>query len=713
MDIPNENAIESESEPMDDDIESSNEPAPPPNTSRYWAAKDTEQCVSEAWSKIEKFYSVIRASRLLDLYRNAYWNRYSGGRSGGNLGIMGENGELTGIEVNHYSNMIQHVQGIIAGQRPTFDAKANNADFKSMGQAIMANALLETIMREKGFEKVLLEMIDLGLTFGEGLVTIGWDTNAGPVYRYAEKGSKESDQHVGDVRFWPLTSLDVVRDTMKESFHGHSYQIVRTWGNRYDLMAKYPDLADEIESLPNKYNAESAHPRIYSYQWSQVTGVYDTEDVEIWTLFHRKSDAVPDGRMLVFLAPDIVLKDGPLPYRRIPIFRFAPLEQLGTTFGYTNFHDLLQLQYALNSVMSTIVSNQAALGVQNVWVPAGSNLTWKEIVGGLNLVEGGTEPPQALNLLSTKPETFQLFDMLMKGMELISGVNAVARGDPAASLKSGAALTMVQSMVVQFSTIAQRSYVSCTEGMATEVLHQYQDNADLPHMVTITGQGNRSYVKEFVKDDIKNVDRVTIQLGNPLSATVAGRYNIAELMAQMGLVKTPQQLDMVLTTGRLEPVTQGAQRQMMLIAAENELLMNGKEVHAAIFDDHKLHIQENSTVLDSPEAREDPTVVKNVTDHILSHVELWQRATTDIPALLAAKDIPPAPQPVMPGMPGMPPGMPPPALNPRAVAKADGGVPLQPQPGTPDTPGAGKSNPRMPTPPRGLPPGPTPPIDIQ
>jgi hypothetical protein len=257
--------------------------------------------------------------------------------------------------------------------------------------------------------------------------------------------------------------------------------------------------------------------------------------------------------------------------------------------------------------------------------------------------------------------------------------------------------------------------------MATEVLHQYQDNADLPHMVTITGQGNRGYVKEFVKDDIKNVDRVTIQLGNPLSATVAGRYNIAELMAQMGLVKTPQQLDMVLTTGRLEPVTQGAQKQMMLISAENERLMDGQTCAAAIFDDHKLHIQENSTVLDSPEAREDPTIVKNVTDHILEHVQLWQRATTDIPALLAAKGIEPAPQPVMPPPPGMPPGTPPeaalpggpPPLNPRAVAKNDGGVPLPSTPGTPGGAGAGNKGPQMPTPPRGLPPGPTPPLDIQ
>lgn len=688
-----------------DNQEEAVEPIESENKSKYWAAKDTEQCVAEAWSKIEKFYSVIRASRLLDLYRNAYWNRYSGGRSGGNLGIMGENGELTGIEVNHYSNMIQHVQGVLAGQRPTFDCKANNADFRSMGQAIMGNALLETIMREKGFEGVLLQMVDLGLTFGEGLVTIGWDTEAGAVHRYAPPEMKgEKDQHVGDVRFFPLTPLDVVRDTMKESYHDHSYQLVRVWQNRYDLMAKFPDLADEIESLPNKWNAEGAHPRIYSYQWSQVTGVYDSEDVEVWTLFHRKSEAVPDGRMLVFLAPDVVLKDGPLPYRRIPVFRFAPLEQLGTPFGYTNFHDLLQLQYALNSVLSTIVSNQAALGVQNVWVPAGSNLSWKEIVGGLNLVEGGTEPPQALNLLSTKQETFTLFDMLMKSMELVSGVNAVARGDPAASLKTGAALTMVQSMVVQFSTISQRAYVHTTEQMATEVLHQYQDNADLPHMVTITGQGNRGYVKEFVKDDIKNVDRVTIQLGNPLSATVAGRYNIAELMAQMGLVKTPQQLDMVLTTGRLEPVTQGAQKQMMLISAENERLMNGQSVMAAIFDDHALHIQENSTVLDSPESREDPTVVKNVTDHVLEHVELWQRATTDIPALLAAKGIQPAPQPMMPGMPGMPPpGMPPQGLNPRAVAKNDGGMPLPASPGSADQGGPGNRGPQMPTPPPGSP----------
>ena len=107
---------------------------------KYWAASDTEECVNEAWTRMEKFYSVMRASRLLDLYRNAYWNRYTGGRSGGNIGISGENGELTNIELGTYGNLIQHMLTLIIGQRPSFDAKASNSDYASMAQAILANS---------------------------------------------------------------------------------------------------------------------------------------------------------------------------------------------------------------------------------------------------------------------------------------------------------------------------------------------------------------------------------------------------------------------------------------------------------------------------------------------------------------------------------------------------------------------------------------------
>ena len=665
----------------------------------YWASEETELCVSSAWTRIEKFYNVMRASRLLDLYRNAYWNRYTGARSGGNIGVAGESGELTTLELGTYANLINHMMTLILGQRPEFDSKASNSDFDSMAQAILSNSLLETVMRERGLESVTKTVVDFGLTFGIGRMAVLWDAFEGPVFRPPLPGDERGgtvEERTGDIRFVPLTPMDVVIDTLKESVHDHSYMIIRTWMNKYDLMAKYPEVADDIDSCPTKYSAEAVHPRIWSYQWSQTTGIYESEDIEVWTLFHRPSHAIPDGRMMTFCAPDVVLSDGPLPYRRIPVFDFCPTDFLGTPWGYTPFHDTLALQYAANATLATVVTNQAALGVQNVWVPAGSNLSWKEIVGGLNLVEGGTQPPQALNLLQTKPETFQLFELLNKLMELTSGINQVVRGDPEASLKSGAALALVQAQAIQFSSIIQQGYVKFMEDTATETLHQYQDHADIEHMVTITGVGNRQYQKAFTKKDIEKVDRVIINMGNPLSATVAGRYNIAELMAQMNLVQSPEQLNMVLTTGRLEPVTKNPRDEMMNIEAENEMLMDGKPAFAALFDNHPLHIRENSSVLNSPESRENPDVVKTVTEHLMEHMNLWQQATQTAPAILAAKNIPPCPAPppmMAPGMPaGMPPGgpeMPPGGANP---------LPLPPQPGQPPDGASAAKLPNLPKP---------------
>jgi hypothetical protein len=660
----------------------------------YWCAEETEEAVSIAWSNIEKYYNVMRASRLLDLYRNAYWNRYTGARSGGNVGIAGESGELTTLEIGTYSNLLNHMMTLILGQRPDFDCKAANSDFDSMAQAILANSLLETVMRERGLESVLRTVVDYGLTFGLGRMLVLWDAFEGPVYRPPLPGDERAgtlEERTGDIRFIPLTPMDCVVDTMKDGLHDHSYIIARTWQNKFDLMAKNPEIADEINACPTKYSAEAVHPRIWSYQWSQTSGIYESEDIEVWTLFHRPSHAVPDGRMMTFCGPDVILNDGPLPYRRIPIFDFAPNDFLGTPWGYTPFHDVLSLQYALNSTLSTIVTNQSALGVQNVWVPAGSNLTWKEIVGGLNLVEGGTQPPQALNLLNTKEETFKLLDLLNKMMELTSGINQVVRGDPEASLKSGAALALVQAQAVQFSSIIQQSFVKLTEDVATETIHQYQDHADLEHMVTITGAGNRQYQKSFTKKDIEKVDRVIVNLGNPLSATVAG------LMAQMNLVKSPEQLDLVLTTGRLEPVVKNPRDEMMNIEAENEKLMDGKDVHGALFDNHPLHIQENSSVLNSPESREKPEVVKAVTAHLMEHMNLWQQATQSAPAILAAKNIPPCPQPPSQMAPAMPPGgpqMPPGGAN---------ALPLPPNPGGPAPNGPTARMPNLPAPPGGKP----------
>ena len=67
----------------------------------------------------------------------------------------------------------------------------------------------------------------------------------------------------------------------------------------------------------------------------------DSDLIAQYTLYHKKTPMVPQGRILVFCDKECVLLDSPLPYKDIPIYRIAPSEHKGTSFGYTIGFDCL------------------------------------------------------------------------------------------------------------------------------------------------------------------------------------------------------------------------------------------------------------------------------------------------------------------------------------------------------------------------------------
>lgn len=92
------------------------------------------------------------------------------------------------------------------------------------------------------------------------------------------------------------------------------------------------------------------------------------------------------------------------------------------------------------------------------------------------------------------------------------------------------------------------------------------------------------------------------------------------------MIENPDQYIQVLTTGRLEPVIEGKQSQLLLIKGENEMLSEGIPQRALITDNHAKHILEHSIVLNNPEIRQDPNnpIVQVTLDHIQEHLGMAQ-----------------------------------------------------------------------------------------
>lgn len=612
----------------------------------YFAAKEAEDTARIVLAKADKWFHSLDVNGYLDKLKEA-WSAYHGAYytdagSGHRITFSGEQGELVNLPVNHYRNICRHILTMVTASRPTMEARATNTDYKSLVQTKLANGLLDYYMREKRLEDFLYRAIEYAIVFGSGYIKMEWNATSGEIYDYNEE--TDTPIYEGDVKFSNLSPFDVVFDSTKEDSSQHDWVLCRSFKNRFDLAAKYPENAEDILRMETKDQMQRNDFNNIFYD--------ETDDIAVYEFYHKRTESMPEGRYVLFVDSEIVLADASMPYRELPIYRVAPADILGTPHGYSDTFDILPIQDALNSMYSAILSNQNAFAVQNVLSPRGADVDIEQISSSLNFIEynpiGGAKP-EALNLLKTAPETYEFINMLERTIETISGVNSVSRGNPESSLQSGNALALVQSMALQFVSGLQQSYVKMIEDVGTGLINMLKDFAAVPRVAMIVGESNRSYMREFSGDDLSSVNRVIVDVGNPLAKTTAGRVQMAEQLLQMGLIKTPEHYITIINTGKLETMTEGIDKQLLLTKAENEKMLGGEDVMAVATERHSIHIKEHGDVLADPDLKNDPELVQRVQAHIQEHIHLLQTTNADLLALIGEQPLsPPGGTPINP-----------------------------------------------------------------
>lgn len=606
----------------------------------YFAAKKPEQVAEVLLEKSASFFNVLRANALLEKLQRM-WRAYHGAYDndlgfGHRINFTGEQGEYTQLAVNHFRNIARNMFVMVTANRPIMEARAVNTDYKSLAQTHIANGVLDYYMREKRLEDALKFSTEMAIVLGAGFVKLEWNATAGEAYDVDPETGEFN--YEGEIEFSNLSPFDVVVDGTKESWD-NDWIMCRTFKNRYDLMAKYPELADKIKAIPPKNQSSVYRLAVFSND--------DTDDIPVYEFFHRRTESMPEGRYLLFVDTDAVMLDVPMPYRVIPIFRIAPSSIMGTPYGYTDMFDIFPIQEGINALYSTIMTNQNAFGVQNLFVPRDADVSIASLQAGMNIIEGNSKP-EPINFTQTPAEIFKFLEMLIHSAETISGVNSVARGNPEASLKSGAALALVQSMSLQFMSGLQQSYVKLIEDVGTALINILKDFSKTPKVIALVGKNNRTELKEFTGEDVSAINRVVVDVGNPLSRTIAGRVQMAEQMLQMNLIKTPQQYFQVMNSGRLDSMFEGEMSELMLIKSENERLMEGEDINATALDAHRMHIMEHKSVLANPDLRRDPTLTEKVFAHILQHIDLLRNTDPDLLAMIGEQPLPPVQQPLAP-----------------------------------------------------------------
>lgn len=673
----------------------------------YFATRSARDVVGHLTESRETWnQSVIRMGlreRQKKSFSLYYGKHFSQQDASGGSGVLraGSQGELAMFAVNHYRNLIKHTLALTCNQKPAFDARAINTDSDSLNQARLANNITESDWQFKQLGEVMKRAAEMSQVMGKGYVFSRWNTVKGkphtvkPVLKPSgephldEEGQpKMSLVYEGDVEDTTPSALDVFTDPGLDDHRKTQWQDIRSFENKWDLAAQYPAMADKIKGL-------STRDEMDSLKNISVSGNDQaTTQTPVYYFFHKRTLALPNGRLIMYCDQEVILFDGPCPppYDKcLPAFRIVPGEVFGTTEGYTDAFDLHGIQEAVNTLFSIGFTNIQANGIQKIWIPEGANVSSTTLSKGLAVIR--TQPgmkPEPLQLTANPADLYKGIESLIKSMETVSGINSVARGDPEHSLKSGIALAYVQAMAAQYTSTFQESWVRLNEEVASFRIKLYQEYAGTERLCAMAGKRNRGYMSSFTGEKLKKVDRITVEIGNPVTKTLGGRLEVASQMKDMGMFKTPQDFLTFIESGQLDTMTEDGYDANAWIRQENEMLMEGKPVKAITGEPHLLHMQKHFAQMSNPQVKTSDPMVSNHVEHIMDHLNLY-RTQDPIWSQLAGE--PPAPPPPMPpGPPGMPPGGPGPMAGP----------PPGPM-GPPHPPGP-------PMPPMGGPMGPPPPM---
>ena len=629
----------------------------------YWAAEpDLLKAIGFFSQKVTDFDKHIDMSGRWLTARDLYYNYYLVNETNFTYPTYGADG-FKRLNINHFRHKLKALLSLVTAQRVVPEPIATNTDHKSQSQVNFCKNILKYLNVEKKLDAQFQRATESAIVLGAAYIAREWDAKLGDVY--AEDLKTGLSKHKGDIVTGVYNWLDVIFDFANGSYEDCPWTILRKYVNRWDLVAKFPAHADTIRGM-------QISPETKRHRLGHIINEINEDLIPLYTFYHKKTAALPNGRTTLFLDSDTVLFDGDLPYKRVPVGRIASDEQIDSPFAYSISMDLLPIQKVYNALCSAVTTNQAAFGVQNILIPREASVAITQLTEGLNAIyydPSATQgaKPEALNLLMNKREVFEWIEYLEQKMAQISGVNETIQGQPEANLKSGTALAFVASQALVFISPLSRSYHALISDTWTGILDILKEYATTPRMILISGLANKGEAKNFTNKDIATIDRVIVEDGNPLTQTLAGRIQIAQDLVQAGLATKEEYLN-VLTTGQLEPVYQAENAQVMRIKEENEQLQKGTLVKVMSTDNHPLDIREHMILLNSPEVRNDPNpnnpIKVAVTKHVLEHINQWSMMD---PRLGVALGIPPAPPPPMmappsmPGAGGTPPG--PPGVN--------------------------------------------------
>ncbi len=603
-----------------------------------WEPLDSDEFGEKVVERFRQFITQLTANGLLPNWRRNYRQYFNGpaapGSSDSGWGwsdsfeILGANGEVLNVRPAESRTLITRMVNLACAKPVALRAVAKQATPESMEAAQIAESVLRSDFDPVEDGQITREAVELAIAVTIGWLDEEWDVFAGEAYVPTDDGGTYySGRPKTTLRMPDEVCFDLTKRNWKDVFDC----IVLQRGNRYMLASQFPDLRDEIMSVPSLHDSE-----FKSFRYDDE----NTDDIVIFRYMHKAGNKsfLPSGRLGLVLEDGTVLRDGANPYalvdpERLGIFPITAGSGLGTVYGYATMNDLSPLSQWLTVMTTMAATLVTGYGAPNLTGPNMSGMQVQAMIGGgryfgLPPDMGEVKP---LNLLDESA-----LNAILKTMEFVidmgekhSGMSGLVRepGDG----DSGKKVAIMKSMAVQFMSTLQQSIVAVSKARGNykiRMREKFSTKEEVAELSSSNGAAQQ-VVSYKASERFPQVAKVEADAIDPVSQTIEGRTLLADRMFEMGIFNTRSAAyDYVqfIKTGRDEPLFHDILATDSLIARENQMIMKG-EVPLVIAgiggvggDEHEIHIPKHMGNLSDPSARVDGSpVAKAALEHIARH----------------------------------------------------------------------------------------------
>src|SRR6188472_3190914 len=146
----------------------------------YWATERDQGVLLGAFNEqLQQYYKWLMNSNRKGLWASSYNQFNATLQNGAFVNFVGSRGEYKQFSVNQFRSVIQRLLTLTVSERPAFEPRSTNTDSVSQKQTVLARGLLDYYMREKSLETHLRQSMEYAALYGEGFITVTWDTAGG------------------------------------------------------------------------------------------------------------------------------------------------------------------------------------------------------------------------------------------------------------------------------------------------------------------------------------------------------------------------------------------------------------------------------------------------------------------------------------------------------------------------------------------------------